>query len=177
MFYELTVLRHAKSAWPLGVRDLHRPLSTRGIRDAQCFGEALARRGQQFDVVFSSPAQRTRQTWDLVAEAADFRTDDVQFDDRLYAASWWDVMDVIRETPPAVGSMLIIGHNPSLEDLCGELADGKSDPIAVRELRTKFPTCASARIRSEVPWSRWGGQCGVLRDLWLPRREAGRRVK
>ena len=41
--------------------------------------------------------------------------------------------------------MLLIGHNPALENLTAEFADGT--PSAFRQLATKFPTCALVTIK------------------------------
>ncbi len=169
MSHELIVLRHAKSAWPVGVRDAKRPLSPRGVRDARTYGLVLEAAGACFDAVVVSPAERTRETWRLVSTAAGYDEADARFDERLYGATWWDVMDVIRDVPSAARSVLLIGHNPSLEDLCVQVASATSNTDVVRAVSTKFPTCAAARIHSELPWSKWGGDCGELVNLWTPR--------
>lgn len=174
MFEELILLRHAKSAWPIGVRDSDRPLSARGIRDAKMFGAALKTSGRHIDTVLVSPAQRTRQTWSLVSAQVGLDEQAATFDDRLYAASWWDVIDVVRGLPSSTQTALLIGHNPSLEDLAGQLANGNSDAVAMKELRTKFPTCAAAFVTGELGWSKWGGQCAALTEFWTPRQHRNR---
>lgn len=169
MFGELILLRHAKSAWPVGVSDAQRPLSARGIRDARAFGTNLRAAQRQVDVAIVSTAERTRETWSLVAEEAGLSAEAASFDARLYAASWWDVMDVVRGLPDTARTALIVGHNPSLEDLAGQIANSESDTTAMKELRAKFPTCAAAYLRGDAQWSHWGGQCASLVDLWTPR--------
>src|SRR5690349_19664904 len=72
----LVLLRHAKSEWPEGVPDHKRPLTARGRRDATAAGRWLRAHlddlGHGLDAVACSPAQRTRETWALVAaELAD----------------------------------------------------------------------------------------------------------
>ena len=169
MFGELILLRHAKSAWPVGIRDIERPLSARGQRNAKRFGEMLISQELVPDVVVCSPAARTRETWHLVAQAGGFDPQSVQVDRRLYAATWWDVLDVVRQLPAEATRALIIGHNPSVEDLAGQLSGPGSDANAVRGMRAKFPTCAAAFLHSDQQWNRWGGQCASLRSFWTPR--------
>ena len=169
MFHELILLRHAKSAWPVGVRDSQRPLSARGVRSAIRFGEALASRGTKPQTVVISPAERTRATWELVAEHGRIDPGLAVVDPRVYAATWWDVLDVVRELPSDCERALIVGHNPAMEDLAGQLAGPDSEKWAVKDLRTKFPTCAAAYLSSERDWDRWGGQCADLTQLWKPR--------
>lgn len=175
MFRELILLRHAKSAWPVGVSDAQRPLSARGIRDARAFGSSLRASQSEADTFIVSTAERARQTWSLVADEAGLDVESATFDPRLYAASWWDVMDVVRGLAESACTVLIIGHNPSLEDVAGQLANSESDALAMKELRAKFPTCAAAYLRGDVEWSRWGGECASLTDLWTPRQQRGAR--
>lgn len=171
MLFELYALRHAKSAWPIGVTDLRRPLAKRGIRNAVRLGAWLVECDVRPDLVVVSPALRTRQTVDLVAEAAGFLPT-AQVDDRLYGASWGDVLDVVRQTPASVKRLMIVGHNPSLEDLAAQLAGPDSDIDAVSALRTKFPTCALAHLRSESDWPHWGSGQAELSLLHTPRTQS-----
>jgi len=169
VIFELLLLRHAKSAWPIGVSDIHRPLSKRGMKNATQLGQWLKRRGIAPDQTLVSPAQRTKQTVDLVGEAAGFSVLP-ETDHRLYAASWWDVLDVVRQAPSSTQRLLIVGHNPSLEDLAAQLAGRDSDPEASKRLRTKFPTCALAVLRSSEDWAQWGSGQAELSRLRVPRR-------
>ncbi|MFD0313556.1 SixA phosphatase family protein [Streptomyces flavalbus] len=138
----LVVLRHAKSAWPDGVPDHERPLAPRGRRDAPAAGRALAAADCLPDLALCSTAVRARQTWDLAA--AQWATHArVRHDPRLYAADVPTLLTAVHEAPPDVGTLLLVGHNPGLEDLVLALAgDGADDTLA--RLRTKFPTSALA---------------------------------
>lgn len=170
MTFELLILRHAKSAWPIGVPDAYRPLSKRGVENATRLGSWLRHHEIDPDLTLVSPARRTRQTIELVAEAADFHSSPPRYDDRLYGASWWDVLDVVRQAPTAVRQLMIVGHNPSLEDLAAQLAGPASDSDALAALRMKFPTCALAVLRSSEDWSQWGSGQAELSRLRTPRR-------
>ncbi|QIJ61371.1 histidine phosphatase family protein [Streptomyces sp. JB150] len=138
----LVVLRHAKSARPPGVPDHDRPLAPRGRRDAPAAGRALAAADCLPDLALCSTAVRARQTWELAA--AQWGTPPaVRHDPRLYAADAPGLLAVVRETPPRVGTLLLVGHNPALEDLVLGLAgDGLDDTL--ERVRAKFPTSALA---------------------------------
>src|SRR4030081_1219258 len=94
----LVVVRHAKSAWPKGVPDAQRPLNERGRRDAPAAGRWLRRHVEHVDAVLCSPAERTRQTWELLAAMLGSAPDPV-FDARLYGAAADMLLTVVRELP------------------------------------------------------------------------------
>lgn len=112
----LVILRHAKSAWPEGVRDTQRPLATRGRRDAPAAGRWLHEHVPEIELIMCSPALRARETCELVATELD-ALPEIRYDEELYAAPDQALLDVIRELPSRVTTVLIIGHNPGLEDL------------------------------------------------------------
>ncbi|MFE9017041.1 SixA phosphatase family protein [Streptomyces sp. NPDC007808] len=138
----LVVLRHAKSAWPDGVADHERPLAGRGRRDAPVAGRLLAASDCLPDLAVCSTAVRARETWELVS--AQWGTPPpVRLDPRVYAAEVPELLSVVHEVPPEVETLLLIGHNPGLEELVLDLAgDGLDDTLD--EVRTKFPTSAIA---------------------------------
>ncbi|MGW1954563.1 SixA phosphatase family protein [Streptomyces sp. NPDC001920] len=138
----LVVLRHAKSAWPDGVADHERPLAARGRRDAPVAGRLLAASDCLPDLAVCSTAVRARETWEL-ASAQWGTPPPVRLDPRVYAAEVPELLSVVHEAPPEVETLLLIGHNPGLEELVLDLAgDGLDDTLD--EVRTKFPTSAIA---------------------------------
>lgn len=147
----LLLLRHAKSDWPEGVADLDRPLNERGHRDAPAIGRAFAANDFVPDRVLVSPAMRTRQTWELIAPLLAPGTE-VRIEEALYAADAGTLLQCVRTTPPAVETLLLIGHNPGLETLARSFAkSGDSD--AIRRLHKKYPTAGLSVI--ELPVDRW----------------------
>ncbi|KOV54375.1 phosphohistidine phosphatase [Streptomyces sp. AS58] len=138
----LVVLRHAKSAWPAGVTDHQRPLAPRGRRDAPAAGRALAEADCLPDLALCSTAVRARRTWEL-ASAQWGTPPPVRHDPRLYAAGVPDLLGVAHEVPTEVHTLLLVGHNPGLEELVLSLAgDGLGDTLD--RVRSKFPTSAIA---------------------------------
>ncbi|MFK8250821.1 SixA phosphatase family protein [Ancylobacter terrae] len=147
----LLLLRHAKSDWPPGVADEDRPLAARGRLAAPLMGDYLARAALIPDRVLVSPAKRTVQTWELIQPALPV-TVEAEFVPALYEAHEDDILAVIRTTPAAVRSLLIVGHNPGLEQLAASIVDYGAEP-ALKRLAHKFPTSGLAVI--ELPVDDW----------------------
>ncbi|NEA65652.1 histidine phosphatase family protein [Streptomyces sp. SID12488] len=164
----LVVLRHAKSAWPMGVGDHDRPLGPRGLRDAPAAGRALAEADCLPDLTLCSTAERARRTYQLAA--AEWGTPlPVRHDPRLYGADVPELLAVVREVPPDVGTLLLVGHNPGLEELVLELA-GDALGDALDTVRTKFPTSAIAVLaRHGDGWHDLAPGAALLTDLIVPR--------
>ncbi|MFC7260844.1 SixA phosphatase family protein [Streptomyces lutosisoli] len=164
----LVILRHAKSAWPTGVPDHERPLAPRGRRDAPAAGRALAEADCLPDLALCSTAVRARQTWELAAEQWG-TPPPVRFDERLYGADVPELLEAVREVPDQVLTLLLIGHNPGVEELVLELAgDGLDD--ALDEVRTKFPTSAVAILAWHGnSWQELAPGTALLTDVTVPR--------
>jgi phosphohistidine phosphatase len=145
----LLLLRHAKAkrAQP-GEKDLDRILTDRGRAGARKLGAYLARHDLIPDQVLVSTSVRTRETWTQVAKA--FRKPPpVHFEKRLYESSPEAILDVVCDAEPKVATLLVIGHNPSIQELANMLTDaGNAD--ARRRLKEEFPTAALAVITFEA---------------------------
>ncbi|GAA3898254.1 histidine phosphatase family protein [Streptomyces lacrimifluminis] len=164
----LVVLRHAKSAWPMGVDDHDRPLGPRGLRDAPAAGRALAGADCMPDLTLCSTAERARRTWELTAAEWSTPTP-VRHDPRLYGADVPELLAVVREVPAAVGTLLLVGHNPGLEELVLELAGDALDD-ALDTVRTKFPTSAIAVLAWHGDdWRDLAPGTALLTDVMVPR--------
>jgi len=161
----LVLFRHAKSAWP-DVADHDRPLARRGIRAAPVMGHWLRDAGLVPGQVLCSTARRARETWQF-AQTGLAAAPPVTFDARIYDAAATDLLALIREIPPATGTLLLIGHNPGIEDLAllltaapgapapGAAAgpgSGGSRPGDLERMRSKFPTAAIAVLESTATW-------------------------
>ncbi len=145
----LYLLRHAKSSWDdPALADYDRPLAPRGRHAARVMAEHLRRNGISPALVVCSPSRRTRQTLKRIAsglpESADF-----QIKSELYAASAADLLEVLHEVPDEVGSVMLIGHNPGIQDLALSLARGGPE---VAPVRSKFPTAALATLELRGSW-------------------------
>jgi len=142
----LTLLRHAKSDWSDAVqRDFDRPLNERGRRAARTIGAHMAAEKLIFDRVVASPAVRVVDTIDEVAKGYG-RPLAPDFDARIYLASAITLLDLLRETPVEVDRLLLVGHNPGLEQLALELAAADSKNPMRRRIEVKYPTATLAEI-------------------------------
>ncbi|MDC0773994.1 SixA phosphatase family protein [Streptomyces sp. HD] len=164
----LVVLRHAKSAWPEGVADHDRPLGPRGHRDAPVAGRMLADADCLPDLALCSTAARARATWEL-ASAQWGTPPPVHLDPRAYAADVPELLEVVHEVPPEVETLLLVGHNPGLEDLVLALAgDGLDDTLD--QVRTKFPTSAIAVLAWHgTTWKALAPGSALLTDVMVAR--------
>ncbi|MFD7907670.1 SixA phosphatase family protein [Kitasatospora sp. NPDC059722] len=161
----LIVLRHAKSAWPAGVPDEKRPLGPRGRRDAPEAGRWLRDRGLLPDAVVCSPARRARETWDLAAAELP-GAPSATVDPRVYTADADDLVEVLREQPRDATTVLLVGHNPALEDLILDLA-GDPGGEALDRVREKYPTSGLAVLEIAGAWDELDS--ARLRDFVVPR--------
>ncbi|MGW0762129.1 SixA phosphatase family protein [Streptomyces sp. NPDC002814] len=164
----LVVLRHAKSAWPDGVADHDRPLAPRGRRDAPAAGIALAEADCLPDLALCSTAVRARQTWEL-ASAQWGTPPPVRHDPRLYGADVPDLLSVVHDVSAEVETLLLIGHNPGLEELVLALA-GDSLDDALERVRVKFPTSAIAILAwYGTSWRGLAPGGALLTSMMVPR--------
>ena len=164
----LLLARHAKSSWgDTSLMDHDRPLNGRGRRAAPLVAAALEDRGFVPDLVYSSTSRRTRDTWALM-EPRFGGQPRVEYLSGLYNASPRAVLDIVAGAPPAAGTLMVLGHNPSTHALAAYLARGGNREQRDRVIRS-FPTGAVAVI--ELAEDDWGGADagGRLLDFVIPR--------
>jgi len=154
----LIALRHAKSDWSGAVADHDRPLAGRGRREAALAGRWLRENAADIDLVVCSSAKRARQTWKLVAKQLD-NAPPARVDDRLYAASVRGLLAVVRKLPESARAVLLIGHNPGLEELVADLG-GVGWPMK---------TSSIAVLSSRSEWAEVGARWAKLEASLTPR--------
>jgi phosphohistidine phosphatase len=166
----LILLRHAKSAWPNDVSDHERPLAPRGRRDAPGAGRWLRETDHVPDLVLCSTARRTRETWQLAGENLGAQPQTV-FEEQVYEASVVDLLDLVRQTPADVRTLLIVGHDPAMRGLTLELAGDLLDDAEARALarvRVKYPTAAIAVLSFSQGWPELGAGEARLAEFVVP---------
>lgn len=164
---ELMLLRHAKSDWGSDAStDFARPLAKRGRADAPRVGSWLYREGLVPDYILSSPAERARQTTVKVCKALEANTRDVCWDEAIYEAGVAQLLEVLARCPARARLVLLVGHNPGLEELVRYLAgDDLEEPANGKVL----PTAAVARIEMPENWSQLERGCGQLIGITRPK--------
>jgi len=155
------LLRHAKSSWKdADLPDHDRPLNHRGERDAPRMGRLMKEQALVPELILSSTAKRARETALRVTEACGY-TGEVRLLSELYLAEPDAYLAVLRSLPDAVGHVMLVGHNPGMEQLLERLV-GQAHAL---------PTAALAVV--ELPIDRWEQAgpppLGKLRGLWLPK--------
>lgn len=125
----LLLLRHAKPENATGgLSDFNRVLNERGQGEAQSVGEFIRKQNLKLDLILSSPALRARETTELAISAAGLHCEP-RFDQRIYEASSRQLLSVLSEVEAATSSLMVVGHNPALEDLILTLT-GRSEPMS-----------------------------------------------
>ncbi|MGH3496732.1 MAG: SixA phosphatase family protein [Nocardioidaceae bacterium] len=149
----LVVMRHAK-AESHAVTDHARPLSPRGIAQARAAGEWLAEQGLSDVHALVSSAVRTRETWRELARSIEA---DVQYLDGLYDAGPGEILQTLRLLDDDVTTVMVVGHNPTMQALVVELSDrspdGERDDTAVHGFSAASVAILTHRDRwSDLDW-------------------------
>jgi len=151
MSRNLLILRHAKSDWDTdATNDFERPLAKRGERDAPRIGQWLKRQKLLPNHVVSSPAQRARQTSETACKAMGIKETQINWDERIYAATEGELLKVLADCPKKKKTVMLVGHNPGLEDLVAYLAGAGLEIPADGKV---LPTAAVAHLKMPENWT------------------------
>ena len=162
---QLLLIRHAQAGnAPL---DKDRPLTDRGARDAAAIGRWLTRAGLVPDRVAVSPARRAAQTWEQAAAGLVPGIEPV-VEERIYDNTVDDLVAVIHETADDIGTLAVVGHNPSIGGLAHELDDGQGDPDARRTLDSGFRAGGVAVFDLTTPFAAIAPGTATLIDYTVP---------
>jgi phosphohistidine phosphatase len=156
----LLLLRHAKSSWKdQALHDHDRPLNKRGKKDAPRVGVYIKEKDLVPDLIISSTARRTRDTAQAVAEESGF-PGDVELYQDLYLSDTACYLDILSSLPDTSNRVLVVGHNPDLEELLTLLTD----------VSQHMATATLAQV--DLPISSWGelneATDGRLQFIWSP---------
>ena len=150
MLRELLILRHGKSDWSGDEDDFNRPLKDRGKRAAQRMGVWLATHDLIPDTIISSPAERALTTAEKCCKAMGHGSGDIIPEQKIYLADSDDLFDVLQQIPASASRVMLVGHNPGLEDLLVGLTNGDAKPDDDGKLLT---TATLALLEIDVNWS------------------------
>ncbi len=163
---ELLILRHAKSDRGSGPEsDFDRPLTNRGNKQAAAVGKWMKQQKLLPDYIVSSPAKRAKLTAYAVAEKLGMAQQDIHFDDTIYMAGIQSLLRVLTLCPENAQTVMIVGHNPGLDDLLQYLVD--NPPLT--ETGKLMTTASLARVFLPKDWSHLERHCGKLIDINRPR--------
>jgi phosphohistidine phosphatase len=141
----LILFRHAKAERDSeSGDDFDRPLAPRGRSEAKAMGEQLAALGFRPDLVLISPALRTRETWELAAEALPPGVETC-LEPRLYNADSTAIRRLAEAAGEGRGTVVVVGHNPGLQELAVRcLLEGAAPSSFMARAQRKFPPAAVA---------------------------------
>ncbi|HMV04108.1 MAG TPA: histidine phosphatase family protein [Accumulibacter sp.] len=160
----LLILRHGKSDWTTGDEDYHRPLVARGRQGSQKMGAWIRQQKLVPEAVISSPAERARATTILACKAMGLPAKTVRWDERLYAAPVEALLAALAECPKNTRRVMLVGHNPGLEELVEYLASH----VDVPEDGKILPTSALARLELLEDWRNLAQGCATVVSLTRP---------
>lgn len=166
--HTLLLVRHAKAAHDDGGGDHERGLTGRGRADAGALGDLLAGAGLVPDLAVCSDAARAVQTWEHAATRLP-GDPAAREDTRLYGASVRTVVAVLAELAEDLGTVAVVGHEPTTSAVAAALAGDGSDSDARRRLGTGLPTAAVAVLTCDEPWSALAPGCASLVAVHAPR--------
>ena len=163
----LYLMRHAKSDWhSAATSDYDRPLNKRGSRDAVRMGQWLDANDLRPQVLLASPAQRTRQTVLAVAEALGVKDGEVMLNKDLYLADRATLIKVLHSLPESIDSVLLVAHNPGMDDLVEWLSP---EPPPLSDSGKLMTTAAIAVFEVSGPWAKLERGKVTLQQLLRPK--------
>ncbi len=159
----LLLLRHAKSSWEEpGLHDHDRPLNKRGKKDAPKVGRYLKENGLMPDLILSSTARRAQDTAYAVVKESGYNGE-IDLHQDLYLSDSACYLDILRSLPDEVNRVLVVGHNPDLDELLTLLTD----------VTQHLKTASLAQV--DLPISSWQelneATDGRLQNVWSARNE------
>lgn len=165
MSRELYILRHAKSDWDSGAKlDSERPLNKRGRKDAPRIGVWMREHYLYPGLVLCSTAVRARETLEAVVQELELQTERIQFIEDLYLANLGTLLKILRDIPVEHNSVMLVGHNPGLDDLVSFLS---KTPIPLTESGKLMSTASLAHFKLPDDWKELEGR-GELVNIVRP---------
>ena len=162
--------RHAKSSWNSDAgSDYDRPLSERGFSDAKKMAKHLKAQNWEPDYVIASPALRVRQTLQAYAEALDLSSDQIEWNNNFYAAYTVTLLHALMRLPETIGSVMLVGHNPSMEDALFHLCDADELRTHQQKNGKLFTTGNIARLQLDTRWKELSMADAPLEALLRPK--------
>ena len=153
----LYLLRHAKSSWDdFALKDFDRPLSTRGIQDAELMGNFFKSKRKVLDLVLSSPSKRTEETLEHFFIKT---SQNIIFNESIYHSSEQNIYSVINDVEKNINSLMIVGHNPSMHEFSESFSG---------QFIEKFSTCSLASFEFDDEWVNVCENLGNLTEFKIP---------
>ncbi|HPG37990.1 MAG TPA: histidine phosphatase family protein [bacterium] len=138
----LLLIRHAKSSRDeSNLHDWERPLNDRGLTDAPVMGKRLHDRGIAADLFLASPANRARQTAQIIARETGYPVDAIKICNEIYLDGVESIFRLITNQPESCHTLFLCGHNPDISMLATQFVPGFVSSI---------PTCGIIHISFNI---------------------------
>lgn len=165
MIRQLLLLRHGKSDWNVDVDDFERPLKKRGKQAAQRMGVWLRQQELVLDYILSSPAARALNTAEKLSKAMGLTAKHVNYDSRIYKAELDDLMAVLADCSKKSERVMLVGHNPGLEELLEYLS---KDGLPEFDDGKLLPTATMALLNMPDDWDTLPEACAEILSITRP---------
>ncbi len=168
----LTLIRHAKSSWEdHDLSDFERPLFPRGIKATPKMAQYLLSENLLPDLVFCSPARRTKETYSRLQRviASDV---DVNYDRSIYSAGMGEgILNLLKTMDPAEDHIWVVGHNPAMQELSLGLVKWVEDQAQTRaRILRKFSTAGVCSMTFDADsWTNIGFSKGQITHFMTPK--------
>jgi len=163
------ILRHAKSDWSdPNKTDFDRPLAKRGRKDAPRIGQVLVDFKCVPDKILASPAQRAKQTIEIVAKACGYKKS-IEWQDSFYGGHSDTLIGALQRLPDTVERTMLVGHNPTMEETVATLLMGyeaKWDQNFAIRMPTAGLVCLDLQV---MDWAELEPGDAILRWFLIPR--------
>jgi len=156
---ELLLLRHGKSSWDTVDGDFDRPLTDKGQQYVKRVVIDLQQNNLIPDFILSSPAQRAIHTATIVCQSLGIDSDTIHTDSQIYNARYEDLLNVITECPQQSHRVLLVGHNPSLEELVDYL---RSDSNGQQSNDSHLSPATLVHLQTDHDWQQLQPSCTNL---------------
>ena len=166
-FRDIFIMRHAKSDWQIGaISDIDRPLNKRGLRDSPRMADWMILENLKPNLLISSPALRARQTASVIIDHLNIEDSSVVVDKRMYLASVDTLLTIIRQIDDKHQTIMLVGHNPGLENLAMRLS---IDELPTQSDGSLLTTANFVQLRLNKSWQELQDSDAQFIQLMRPR--------
>lgn len=157
----LLIMRHAQAEDIQPERhDRERELTSKGNQEALSMGSQLAQRSLAINALYTSSAERTKQTGSLISDVLKLENEAVLIQEDLYNSSIRTYLGFVNNLSDELKTVLIIGHNPAVSYLAEYLTDSEVGSM---------PTAGICMIRFELTsWQEVTKGCGEMLEFIYP---------
>lgn len=122
---KIIIIRHAKSSNPINISDFDRPLHKDGIDGLLNISQELKKKGVSVDLFIHSPAKRAKNSAAIIAENINYRGE-MRIESDIYYGDAKDLFAIFRSLSESMETVVLVGHNPTLEEFCSQVSDSNS---------------------------------------------------